>query len=98
MSHEDAVIKMPKNFKIIASTNNSKLTIIENKKKKIYGVQFHPEVTHTENGKQIFKNFVFLICRVKKNWDTVSQKKRLIHDVKKIVKNDKVICALSGGR
>ena len=47
MSHQDAVVKLPKNFKIIASTKESKLTIIENKKDKIYGIQFHPEVTHT---------------------------------------------------
>ena len=67
MSHEDAVIKLPKNFKTIASTKNSKLTIIENTKNKIYGVQFHPEVTHTDNGKLIFKNFLFLICKIKKN-------------------------------
>ena len=66
MSHEDAVIKLPKNFKSIAYTKNSKLTIIENSKRKIYGVQFHPEVTHTENGKQIFKNFIFSICKIKK--------------------------------
>ena len=60
MSHEDAVVKVPKNFKIIASTKNSKLTIIENTKKKIYGVQFHPEVTHTDNGKKkYFKIFCF---------------------------------------
>jgi GMP synthase (glutamine-hydrolysing) len=97
MSHEDAVIKLPKNFKTIASTKNSKLTIIENSKKKIYGVQFHPEVTHTENGKQLFKNFLFMICKIKKRWSASSQKKRLIKEIKKIVKNDKVICALSGG-
>ena len=66
MSHEDAVVKLPKNFKIIASTKNSKLTIIENTKSKIYGVQFHPEVTHTDNGNQIFKNFLFSICKIKK--------------------------------
>ena len=54
MSHQDAVVKLPKNFKIIAFTNKSKLTIIENSKEKIYGIQFHPEVTHTDNGKQIF--------------------------------------------
>ncbi len=97
MSHEDAVVKLPKSFKIIASTNSSKLTIIENTPKKIYGVQFHPEVTHTENGKQIFKNFIFLICKIKKNWNVNSQKLRLINEIRLKVKNDKVICALSGG-
>ena len=97
MSHEDAVVKLPKNFKIIASTKNSKLTIIENTKSKIYGVQFHPEVTHTDNGNQIFKNFLFSICKIKKNWNVKSQKIRLINEIKKKVKKDKVICALSGG-
>ena len=97
MSHEDAVIKLPKSFKIIGSTKNSKLTIIENTQKKIYGVQFHPEVTHTENGKLIFKNFLFLICKIKKNWNVSSQKLRLIKEIRQEVGNDKVICALSGG-
>jgi GMP synthase (glutamine-hydrolysing) len=97
MSHEDAVIKLPKGFKIIASTKNSRLTIIENTKKRIYGVQFHPEVTHTDNGKQIFKNFLFSICKIKKKWSIKSQKKRLIEDIRNTVKSDKVICALSGG-
>jgi GMP synthase (glutamine-hydrolysing) len=97
MSHEDAVVKLPKNFKIFASTKNSKLTIIENSKNKIYGVQFHPEVTHTDNGKEIFKNFLFSICKIKKNWNIKSQKKKLIGDIKNKVKNAKVICALSGG-
>jgi GMP synthase (glutamine-hydrolysing) len=97
MSHEDAVVKLPKNFKIIASTKDSKMTIIENSKNRIYGVQFHPEVTHTEKGKKIFKNFLFLICKIKKRWSVVSQKKRLINEIKKEVKRDKVICALSGG-
>ena len=81
MSHEDAVVKLPKNFGIIASTKASKLTIIENKKKNLYGVQFHPEVTHTENGKQIFKNFLFLICKIKKNWNIEYQKQKLISDI-----------------
>ena len=97
MSHEDAVVKLPKNFSVIAYTKDSKLTIIENTKQKVYGVQFHPEVTHTDNGKQIFKNFLFLICKIKKNWSVVSQKKKLIWMVKNKVKGDKVICALSGG-
>ncbi len=97
MSHEDTVVKAPKNFKTVAYTKNSKLTIIENTKEKIYGVQFHPEVTHTDNGKQLFKNFLFLICKAKKQWNATSQKNRIIQEVKKIVKKDKVICALSGG-
>ena len=97
MSHEDAVVKLPKNFKMIASTKNSRLTIIENTKKKIFGVQFHPEVTHTDNGKIIFKNFIFLICKIKKKWNINQQKKRLIDEIKKKVKKEKVICALSGG-
>ena len=97
MSHEDAVVKLPKKFKVIASTIDSKFTIIENSFEKIYGVQFHPEVTHTDNGIQIFKNFLFLICKIKKNWSIKSQKLRLINEIKKTVKKDKVICALSGG-
>ncbi len=97
MSHEDAVVKIPKKFKSVGSTKNSKLTIIENSKEKIYGVQFHPEVTHTDNGKEIFRNFLFSICKVKKNWNVVSQKNKLIKSIKKIVKQDRVICALSGG-
>ena len=97
MSHEDAVVKLPRKFKIIASTKNSNLTIIENSESKIYGVQFHPEVTHTDNGLQIFKNFLFLICKIKKKWKISSQKNRLIKVIKNLVGNDKVICALSGG-
>ena len=97
MSHQDAVVDLPRNFKIIASTNDSKFTIIENTKKKNYGVQFHPEVTHTDNGKNIFKNFLFKICQIKQKWSVSSQKKRLINEIKKKVNKKKVICALSGG-
>ena len=97
MSHQDSVYKLPKEFVKIASTNESTMTIIENKKKLIYGVQFHPEVTHTENGNTIFKNFIFNICNLKKNWKIDSEKIRIIKEIKSMVRNDKVICALSGG-
>ncbi len=97
MSHQDAVVKLPKGFKAIASTSESKFTIIENTNKKIYGVQFHPEVTHSENGKQIFKNFVFSICKTKKMWNIEYQKLEIIKEIRNLVKKDKVICALSGG-
>ena len=59
MSHADQVIKLPKTFKVIASSQNSKFAIVESKVEKFYGVQFHPEVTHTENGKKILSNFIF---------------------------------------
>ena len=97
MSHQDNVSKLPHGFKVTASTKDSKFTIIENKMNHIYGIQFHPEVTHTHNGKQIFKNFVFSICKIKKKWNVASEKTRLIDKIKKVVKKDKVICALSGG-
>ena len=97
MSHADEVTKLAKGFKVIAKTETSKFSIVENSSKKFYGIQFHPEVTHTEKGKIILRNFVFGICMLKKNWSPSNQKKLLIEDVKKIVGNSKVICALSGG-
>ncbi len=97
MSHADQVSKLPKNFNVIASTQNSKFAIVENKSKKFFGVQFHPEVTHTEYGKKLIGNFIFLICKIKKNWSSKDQKIKLINDIRKQVGNNKVICALSGG-
>ena len=97
MSHSDEVFKLPKDFLVIASTRNSKFAMIENFKKKLFGIQFHPEVTHTKNGRKILKNFVFSICKLKKNWSPKSQKLKLISQIKNQVKNSKVICALSGG-
>ena len=97
MSHADEVIKIAKNFKVIAKSENAKFCMVENSKEKLYGIQFHPEVTHTNNGKVILKNFVYRICRIKKNWSSKNQKMILINEVKKQVGNSKVICALSGG-
>ncbi len=97
MSHADQVSKLPKGFIVVASTNNSKYTIIENKKKNLFGVQFHPEVTHTNKGKILLKNFVLKICKAKKNWSPKHQKIKLINDIRKEIGKEKVICALSGG-
>jgi GMP synthase (glutamine-hydrolysing) len=97
MSHADQVSKLPKNFKVIASSTNSKFAIVENKLKRFYGIQFHPEVTHTENGKKLISNFIFLICKIRRNWSSKDQKIQLIKEVKDQVGSEKVICALSGG-
>tara|TARA_B100001175_G_scaffold273114_1_gene246621 strand:- start:693 stop:2267 length:1575 start_codon:yes stop_codon:yes gene_type:complete len=97
MSHSDEVSKLPKGFSVIASTINSKFAMIENMKRKLFGIQFHPEVTHTKNGKKILRNFVFSICKLKKNWSPKRQKSKLINQVRNQVKSSKVICALSGG-
>ncbi len=97
MSHADEVTKLAKGFKVIAKTETSKFSIVENLSKNFYGIQFHPEVTHTKKGKIILKNFVFSICEMKKNWLSKNQKKLLIRNIKNEVGNSKVICALSGG-
>ena len=97
MSHQDSVNKLPKGFSKVASTSESVMTVIENKIRKIYGIQFHPEVTHTNKGNIIFKNFIFNICNAKKHWKLNYEKKRIIKEIKQVVKKDKVICALSGG-
>ncbi len=97
MSHSDEVSKLPRGFSVIGSTRNSKFAMIENFKKKIFGIQFHPEVTHTKNGRKILRNFVFLICKLKRNWSAKQQKSKLVYEVKNQIKNSKVICGLSGG-
>jgi GMP synthase (glutamine-hydrolysing) len=97
MSHADQVSRLPKNFKVVASSTNSKFAIVENKFKKFYGIQFHPEVTHSENGKKLISNFIFLICKIRRNWSSKDQKIQLIKEVKDQVGSEKVICALSGG-
>ena len=83
MSHQDIVYKIPKGFKKIASSDNSKFAIIADEKKKYYGIQFHPEVSHTENGKVLIQNFLFNICKIKKTWSVKKQKETLISNIKK---------------
>jgi GMP synthase (glutamine-hydrolysing) len=97
MSHSDQVTQLPKFFNVIASSANSKFAIVECKSKNFFGVQFHPEVTHTRNGIKVISNFIFLICKIKKNWSSKDQKIQLIKEIKDQVGSNKVICALSGG-
>ena len=97
MSHADQVSKLPRYFKVVASSKHSKFCIIENSRDKFYGVQFHPEVTHTNKGKILLSNFLFSICKIKKNWSSKDQKIKLIKEIKNQVGSNKVICGLSGG-
>jgi len=97
MSHGDYVTELPKDFIITSKSENSPVCSISNQKRKIYGVQFHPEVAHTEFGKKIIENFIFNICNCKPDWTSKNFINSFIEDVKKIVGDKKVICALSGG-
>ncbi len=97
MSHGDALSRLPKNFERIAHTKNSPICAIRNREKKIYGVQFHPEVVHTAKGKEILQNFVFKICGCAGGWDTGSFIERKLEEIRATVGKENVICALSGG-
>jgi len=97
MSHADEVIKIPNGFKVIAKSESAKYCIVEDKINNFYGIQFHPEVTHTDNGIVLLKNFIFNICKSKRNWTSKNQKNTLIKIVKNQIGKFKVICALSGG-
>ena len=97
MSHGDKVSKLPKSFSVIASTPNAKYAAIADEDKKIYGLQFHPEVIHTLNGEKILENFAKRISSCKSNWRITDFIKNSLLKIKAEVKNQNVICALSGG-
>jgi GMP synthase (glutamine-hydrolysing) len=96
MSHGDKIEAMPEGFKAIAHTENSPNAVIVNKKN-IYGLQFHPEVAHTPEGKTILKNFVYKVCKCKGNWTMGSFVNDSMARIKEQVGGGKVILALSGG-
>lgn len=97
MSHGDHISKIPNGFKVIANTPKAPYAAIANEKAKIYGVQFHPEVEHSLDGRQILKNFVVKIAGCKPDWSMKNFKKDEIAEIKKIVGKKRVICGLSGG-
>ena len=96
-SHGDQVDKLPEGFEVIASTKNAKIAALENLQKKIFGIQFHPEVTHTPKGKTILRNFLFKIAKVKADWKLEEIKESLIKNLKAQLRGQKVLMALSGG-
>ena len=97
MSHRDYVEVLPQGFKISAFSKQCPACVIENDEKKIYGVQFHPEVAHTQAGMKILKNFLYDICQIKPTWTMGNYKDNQIAELKERLKDKKVLCALSGG-
>ncbi len=97
MSHGDYITNLPSGFNVIGTSHHSPICAIENADRKIFGVQFHPEVAHTEEGEKIIKNFLFNICKAKGNWTSQNFIEGSIAKIKFTVGESKVICALSGG-
>lgn len=97
MSHGDQVIKLPKGFKRLAHTKNSKIASMFHPEKKIYGVQFHPEVIHTPKGMKVFRNFLYRITGLRPTWTMKSFIKEAVKDIRAKVGKQKVVLGLSGG-
>jgi GMP synthase (glutamine-hydrolysing) len=97
MSHGDHLTKLPPGFRSIAHTDNSPICAIKNGEKRIYGVQFHPEVVHTPRGREILKNYLFKVCECRGDWDPRSFVQGSIEEVRRRVGGSSVVCALSGG-
>ena len=97
MSHTDKVQDLTSNWETLAISKNNIISAIKHKTKKIFAVQFHPEVTHSEYGTEIISNFLFKICNLKKNWTAENFINETINNIRKTVGNNEVICGLSGG-
>lgn len=97
MSHGDYVTAIPAGYDVLGVSENSPFCSIANEEKRIYGLQFHPEVAHTEEGKKILENFLFEICGVKGEWTPINFISSTIDEIREKTGSKRVICALSGG-
>ncbi|MCX5716958.1 MAG: glutamine-hydrolyzing GMP synthase [Nitrospirae bacterium] len=97
MSHGDRIEKYPEGFMPIAHTENSPVAAMADKKRNFYALQFHPEVVHTEKGREIIKNFIFNICGANLTWTMKSFIETAKHEIKEKVGNQRVVCGISGG-
>jgi GMP synthase (glutamine-hydrolysing) len=96
-SHGDKLTKIPRGFQPVAVTENSEFAAIENRAKKFFGLQFHPEVAHTPRGKEIIANFVHGVCGCGKNWTMRNYAEQAIAQIREQVGSERVILGLSGG-
>ncbi len=97
MSHSDSVVELPDQFEVLGRTDNTPYGAIRHNKLPIYGLQFHPEVSHTEYGTEILSNFVFKIAKAEKNWSMERFIEETVKDIRERVGDEKVLLALSGG-
>jgi GMP synthase (glutamine-hydrolysing) len=97
MSHGDSVTKLPDDFEIYATSPSCPVAAFGNPMKKLYGVQFHPEVRHSLYGQEILRNFVFNICEAEANWNMTAYIEEQIKEIQETVGEQEVLCALSGG-
>jgi len=97
MSHGDTVQELPDDYEVLAFSENCPVAAFRHKEKPIYGLQWHPEVLHTEHGEKVLRNFVFEVCGCKPNWRPSSIVDEQTDEIKTIVGNNKAIIALSGG-
>ena len=97
MSHGDTITAIPDNFRVIASTDKVKIAAYQAEGEKMWGVQFHPEVFHSEDGTQMLKNFVVDVCGCSQSWSAASFVDTTVAELKALVGNDRVILGLSGG-
>ncbi len=97
MSHGDYVTKVPDGFRVIAHTDSTPIAAMADLKSKRFGVQFHPEVVHTERGKEVLKNFLFKVCGCRGDWTAQSFIERTVQEIRQTVGNKNVVLGLSGG-
>ncbi len=97
MSHGDSIGTLPEGFVVTASTANTKVAATEDSRRDFYGLQFHPEVVHTKEGRKMLANFLFDICRCKKSWSMKSFVAHAVEEIRQQVGSEKVILGLSGG-
>jgi GMP synthase (glutamine-hydrolysing) len=97
MSHTDYIERLTEDFKVTASSEACPVAAFENAQKQIYAVQFHPEVEHTDNGREVINNFIFRICKEEPTWDMGNYAEESILKIKETVGDKKALCALSGG-
>jgi GMP synthase (glutamine-hydrolysing) len=97
MSHGDRLEKLPPGFRVTGRTANTKAAVVEDPDRRVFGVQFHPEVIHTKAGKKVLGNFLFKLAGLEPDWNMSSFIERKVEEIRRTVGRERVVCGLSGG-